>query len=175
MVLRFFERADAARTGTRHTVRRSDAEVRTGNPLGVNWSGHNRPITTTGFVEPFKGVDATTLASLHRARRRHRRSASRGGAPLCRWRRCRAQIRLLADGRLPPQLLGRWLDGERFLLEPAPTGVLVVARDDASHFIVNTTPEALSLRTRRHSVDRINGSHREITLAMAPFEVLWLE
>jgi len=158
-----------------HTVRRSDFELRTGQVLQVRWTGQDRPVMTTGFLEPFRGVAATTLATYDapgdvidgRPAAVERRPDVGTGAAL--------KLGFWPAGDSFGALLGRWLGGEHFLVEPAPPGVFVVPRDDGSHFVVNTTAKPAWLRTLRPSIDRIGGSPHGTTMALAPFEVLWLE
>jgi hypothetical protein len=73
------------------------------------------------------------------------------------------------------KLVRQLAEGEGLLADPLPKGMQAVPRQDRSLFVINTSPNAGSIRLSRPATDRISRRKLGTSMSLRPFEVLWLE
>ncbi len=156
-----------------HSVRWSDAAVRTGAPLQVTWPGRGSAVEATGWAETLRNIEAKVLANYCAP------GDILDGLPAALERQ-HGQGSVLKLGFWPAddslvELLHTWLGGSRVLNGPAPPGVLVAPRTDGSHFVVNMTPQQVVVVADRPTVDRLQGARFDAGVELGPFSVLWPE
>jgi len=62
-----------------------------------------------------------------------------------------------------------------FLGTPIPQGVLAAPRSDGSLFVINTTRNEQRVELRSDRADRISGKTIPVSMALKPYQVIWIE